>query len=106
MNYRGGYGDSAEEAVNFYSAAPTRNIPWPVGPVQIPVAAGNMNCNNAAAAGLVEAAAGSGQGAIIFQGFLGGRGYGGMQPTSTAALQARSPHDHSFPRHCLLLSGS
>lgn len=97
MNYncdrRGGYGDSAEEAANLFSAPPTRN-PWQVGPAQNPVLSaahhtGNINCN---AAGMVEAAAGTGQGSIIFQGFLGGRGYGGMQPTSTAALQARWTH--------------
>lgn len=95
MNYncdrRGGYGDSAEEAANlFSSAAPTRN-PWQAGPALHPVSAahhnGNLTCN---AAGMMEAAAGTGQGAIIFQGFLGsGRGYGAMQPTPTAALQAR-----------------
>ena len=76
MNYncdrRGGYGDSGEEAANLFSA-PTRN-PWQVGPLN----AGNTNCN---AAGMAET--GTGQGAIIFQGFLGGRGYSGMQPTST-----------------------
>jgi len=96
MNYncdrRGGYGDSTEEAGNLFSAAPSRTNPWQVGPGPVlnPVAAaaqhtGNINCN---AASIVEAT-GTGQGAIIFQGFLGGRGYGGMQPSSTAALQAR-----------------
>jgi hypothetical protein len=82
MNYgcdrRGGYGDSAEEAVNIFSA-PTRN-PWQGGPLN----AGNTNCNSSV--GMAEA--GTGPGAIIFQGFLGGRGYGGMQPSSTG-LHAR-----------------
>ena len=82
MNYNcdrhGGYGDSAEEAANLFSA-PSRN-PWQVGPLNV----GNINCN---VAGMAEA--GTGQGAITFQGFLGGRaGYGGMQPTS-AGLHAR-----------------
>lgn len=81
MNYncdrRGGYGDSAEEAASLFSAT-TRN-PWQVGPLN----AENTNCNPA---GMAEA--GVGQGAIIFQGFLGGRSYVGMQPPSTG-LHAR-----------------
>lgn len=92
MNYncdrRGGYGDSAEEAANLFLAASTRN-PWQVGPMNPVISAGHhagnvTNCNAASAGD-----AGTAQGAILFQGFLGGRGYGGSLQPSSAALHAR-----------------